>query len=109
MRFLPHVVDDIQRDRGALCRSHHEDLSHDFLLAKVEDVRGLFFPTSDFLGPDISERLTRAHRGTHWPLADRGTVVARVTLHHLLLGLHHLGNSKGTSDHTVAARNAAWF
>src|SRR4029453_16074633 len=60
----------------------------------------------DLLRGAEEERLTRADRRAHRPLAGAGAVVAHVALHHDLPILVHLGNPERTCENAVAAGDA---
>src|SRR5829696_9017419 len=76
-----HVILDVHLEHRLRCRRHHEYLRPDVLSAEAE-VSGCprrALPL-DHLGGPVGQRLTGAHSGAHRPQADRGAVVAHVTL-----------------------------
>ena len=73
----------------------------------MEYVRRLLPPLGNLSGTNVGQRLARAHRRAHRPLANRRAVVAHVAFHHLLEFRKDLRNAEGAREHTVGAADAA--
>src|SRR5437868_1063145 len=109
MVLLPHVVHNIEGDSLSFGWGHHVNLGRDLLAAEIENICRLLTTAGDLLWSNVRQCLARTDGRAHRPLANGSAVITHVALHHLLLGNHHLWDTKGAGQHTVVAGDASRF
>jgi hypothetical protein len=99
---------DHRRPRRRSARDHRLHFRGDDLIAELEAIDRLRLRPQlrDLVERPEEERLARADRRAHRPLADARPVVAHVALHHDFPVLVELGDAERTGDDAVAAGDA---
>src|SRR5262249_44941852 len=106
---LPQVISNIDINLVATGGGHEKYLGPHDLISEPHRVDRSLPSLRYFFPAQIGEGLTWAHRRTHGTLAHRGSVVAHVALHHLLVFGYDLRNPEGTRKHTIRTCDAARF